>query len=425
LGCFVKIGMIGLGKLGFTSLLAMEHYGNHEVRGYDVSDGPKKILETKLPTFEEEGFDSLLQATKVIIVDSISDLVDWADIVFVAVQTPHSEKYEGITPTPDLKIDFNYSYLKQAINEISNSLAINQDVDPLIVVISTVLPGTMRREVIPMLSSVRKSPRFCYNPYFIAMGTTINDFMNPEFMLIGSLQPKDSEILETFYKGINGSTAERMEIESAELTKVAYNTFIGFKIVFANTIAEIVEKIGRGNSDEVTGALSKASHRLMSGKYMRSGMGDGGGCHPRDQIAMSYLAQELKLSADPFEWLAKARDSQTQSQAELIREISKSTKMKVVLLGWAYKPDTSLTIGSPAKLLGYFLDDFGVSYEVFDPFVYPEKKLPSEPAVFFISSNHKVFESIKLPANSVVIDPWGISNEFGSNVKMIRPGRTT
>ena len=125
-----------------------------------------------------------------------------------------------------------------------------------------------------------------------------------------------------------------MQIESAELTNVAYNTFIGFKIVFANALGEICETLGLGNVDEVTEALALATDRLISGKYLKAGMGDGGGCHPRDQIAMSYLAQKLNLSTDPFTWLAKSRDAQTLRQAEIIRDfVFKSGIGTLVVMG--------------------------------------------------------------------------------------------
>jgi UDP-glucose 6-dehydrogenase len=98
----------------------------------------------------------------------------------------------------------------------------------------------MNTEVLPILRGVRENVRFAYNPYFIAMGTTIDDFMKPEFFLIGSENNSDAQELSDFYEFVGGTT-KMMKIESAELTKVAYSTFIGFKIVFANALSEIVQ----------------------------------------------------------------------------------------------------------------------------------------------------------------------------------------
>jgi UDPglucose 6-dehydrogenase len=161
----------------------------------------------------------------------------------------------------------------------------------------------------------------------------------------------------------------------------------------------------------------------MSGKYLRAGMSDGGGCHPRDQIAMSWLAEEIGLSADIFGWLANARDMQTKNQAKLISEYAQKSNLPICLLGWAYKANTSLEIGSPAKLLGWYLNDFGLHFNIYDPFSFPDQKLPENASVFFVSTNHDVFYDLELPSGSVVIDPWGLKANWGNSVNVINPGR--
>ena len=419
----MKVGFIGLGKLGFPCAVALEQVGGHEVRGFDVSPTVAKILSEKTAPYIEQEFPKFLKNTNLILEKNIDALLNWAEIIFIAVQTPHSELYEGATPVPNSKMDFDYSVLEGVAKEISVSLEENPNINPLIVVISTVLPGTMKQKVLPYLSSKRSEVRFCYNPYFIAMGTTIPDFLHPEFVLVGSLREEDGNLLERLYNTIHKAPVKKMKIESAELTKVAYNTFIGFKIVFANTLAEITAVRG-GDVDEITDALALATNRLMSGKYLRAGMGDGGGCHPRDQIAMSWLAEDAGLSVDMFGWLAKARDSQTKRQADLIEEQHKSSGLPICLLGWAYKPDTSLVVGSPARLLGTYLKEKHLNFEIYDPYVFPENNVPSKPCVFFISTNHGVFKSIGLPSGSILIDPWGMKIPIIDNeIKLITPGR--
>jgi UDPglucose 6-dehydrogenase len=400
----------------------MEQVGGHDVKGFDISPAVKEILSRKEAPYVEREFQKYLSSTELVLVDDIDEIVCWAEIIFIAVQTPHEALYEGATPVPDSKIDFDYSILESVVSSVSTSLLRNSSANPLIVVISTVLPGTMKNRVIPKLRKVRDKIRFCYNPYFIAMGTTIPDFLNPEFVLVGTVQEDDGKFLEEFYRTIHNAPVKQMQIESAELTKVAYNTFIGFKIVFANAIAEITDKRG-GDPDEVTNALSHATTRLMSGKYMRAGMADGGGCHPRDQIAMSWLAEDANLSVDIFGWLAKARDSQTDRQASLIEKEFKSKNLPICILGWSYKPETALTVGSPARLLGEFLKLRSLKFEVFDPFVFPEKKLVDTPHIFFVATNHECFKEIKIPEGSTVIDPWGLKSNYGPKIDTILPGR--
>ena len=415
--------MIGLGKLGLPCLLAMEKHGNHNIFGFDVSPTVCTSIEKKSVSYWEADVNEYLATSDIRIVADPEELVNLCDIIFVAVQTPHDPMYEGRTIVPDSRKDFDYAYLESAITRISTGLTKYPSKNPLIVVISTALPGTMGKYVIPHLTRARQDFRFAYNPYFIAMGTTIADFLNPEFFLIGGHQAKDADDLATFYKFIP-SKAKKMKIESAELTKVAYNTFIGFKIIFANALGEIVESRG-GDVDEITSALADANYRIMSGMYMNAGMGDGGGCHPRDQIAMSWLAKDANMSVDIFEFIAKARDAQTERQAEIIIEECLKRKSRPVLLGISYKPNSPLDIGSPARLLESILIARGYEPIVVDPWLYPEGGIPSEgPFVYFVSSRHDAFKSLSQIKNSVIIDPWGMVEIVGEGSELITPGRS-
>jgi UDPglucose 6-dehydrogenase len=225
----MKIGMIGLGKLGLPCLLAMEKHGGHEIYGYDKSPSVIKAISEKSVAYWEDGVNELLATSQIEVVSEVATLVKKCDIIFVAVQTPHDPEFEGRTPVPDTRKDFDYAHLIQCAQELSDGLTLYPESNPLIVVISTVLPGTMNNFITPILKKARPDVRFAYNPYFIAMGTTIKDFLNPEFFLIGSQNPNDAAALQDFY-GFIKAPVKTMLIESAELTKVAYNTFIGFKI---------------------------------------------------------------------------------------------------------------------------------------------------------------------------------------------------
>lgn len=417
-----KVGMIGLGKLGLPCILAMEKHGKFEIFGYDKSSFVKKQIQDRSVDYWEEHVNEYLQSSNLVLVESIFDLVEKCDLIFVAVQTPHDKAFEGVSPLPNNRKDFDYSFLTQVASEIAIGLKETKN-NPLISIISTVLPGTMHNKILPILTDTNPDLRFAYNPYFIAMGTTIFDFLNPEFLLIGGLNPQDCEDLEEFYKFID-APCMKMKIQSAELTKVAYNTFIGFKIIFANTLAEIVDKRG-GNVDEVTDALSQATARIMSGRYLSAGMGDGGGCHPRDQIAMSWLAQECNLSFDLFEMIAKARDSQTQHQASILKDLQIKYTLPVIVLGKAYKANSPLTIGSPALLLEYFLSELAVNFSIFDPWVdVYDNRLFSKPAIYFVATKHEKFLLLDLPAESVLVDPWGFVDTHRLTLKeLVLPGR--
>ena len=229
----MKIGFLGLGKLGLPVALAVESKG-HEVVGHDISNSVKNIIEAKKIPYKEEGAQDLLSKSKIKFVN-IPKLVKSSEIIFVPIQTPHDPLYEGITRIPKKRVDFDYSYLKSGMKSLSKEIN-KQKKDKVVIIISTVLPGTIRKEIKPLLG---KHTKICYNPFFIAMGTTLNDFMYPEFILFGVDDIKAADKAEKFYRTINNSTFFKTSIENAELIKVSYNTFISTKISFINTIISI------------------------------------------------------------------------------------------------------------------------------------------------------------------------------------------
>lgn len=394
----MKIGMIGLGKLGLPVALAIESKG-HDVMGYDVNPKIADYLSEKAIPYREEGVSELLQTTKLKL-GTVDEVVSHADLVFVAVQTPHDPRFEGIAELPKDRADFDYTYLREAVSSVAES-AERQNILTRLVVISTVLPGTIDREIKPLLG---EHIRLFYNPSFIAMGTTVQDFLHPEFTLIGSDYGL-ALTLNNFYKTIHDKTVFTTDIKTAELTKVAYNTFIGMKIVFANTMMEICHKTG-ANCDDLTEALSLARRRLVSNAYLCGGMGDGGGCHPRDNIAMSWLARNVRLSHDIFSDLMLAREDQSRWLSRLIEEEHRKSRLPIVILGKAYKPETNLIVGSPALLLAEQLRESFLEFEHMDPFVDCVKDVGGKPRLYFIATKHEIFAQLQYGKDSVVIDPW-------------------
>jgi len=236
----MRIGFIGLGKLGLPCALAINQKG-HQVWGYDINPQVKDILDSKILPYKEKGADELLTLHS-INYGSVEDVVFNSDIIFVPIQTPHEYIYEGCTRIPDKRDDFDYTSLKEGIKILSNEIE-KQSNDKIVVIISTVLPGTIDREIKPLIDTNNKF-KLCYNPFFIAMGTTIDDFLNPEFVLFGTDSDDARKLVKRFYSTIHSKPFYETSIKNAELIKVTYNTFIGMKIVFSNTIMEMCHKVG-------------------------------------------------------------------------------------------------------------------------------------------------------------------------------------
>lgn len=418
----MNIGFIGLGKLGLPVALAVESKG-HQVCGFDINPLVQQYIKDKKIPYNELFSEDYLSRTNIDFT-SAEQVIYRSEIIFVPVQTPHDPMFEGCTRLSDERVDFNYQMLVDAMSNISK-LVDELGHEKIVVIISTVLPGTIEKYIKPVLSDKIK---LCYNPFFIAMGTTINDFLNPEFVLLGVDDEEAAVKVEGFYSTIHNKQVFRTTVKNAELIKVSYNTFIGMKIVFANTIMEICHKTGT-NVDSVIDALSLADSRLISPKYLRGGMGDGGGCHPRDNIAMSWIAKEIKLSHDFFEDLMLAREEQTEWLADLCME----TKLPIVILGKSFKPETNITTGSPSVLLYNILLEKTSEVSIIDPMVDGfedfQKTIDSlgdNPFVYFIGTKHEYFNDFKFNNNSVIIDPFRYiekKNNFeNKKIKLISVG---
>ena len=217
----MNIGIIGLGKLDKpTSEVLIEE--GHNVKGYDINgDG----------------------------VSSIKECVSNTDIVFVAVPTPHDPQYDGKHPCSHLEPkDFDYTIVKEVINEANKYMNKTQ----ILVLISTVLPGTIRKHLLP----VAKKTNLVYNPYLIAMGSVKWDIRNPEMIMIGG-KTRYCNILENFYRDL--CNCDRYIIgtyEECESIKIFYNTFISTKLAIVNMIQDVAVKLGNMNVDVVTDALA-------------------------------------------------------------------------------------------------------------------------------------------------------------------------
>lgn len=414
----MNVGMIGLGKLGLPVAYSIASRGL-TVYGYDpYVKGPPA------DTYAEDNYENTIRSAedRVVFCGYPADVVQACDVIFVAVQTPHAPRFEGITPIPADRADFDYSYLVDAVKDLVFAAeALKRDVT--LAVISTVLPGTMEREIVPLLGD---RVRLVYTPQFIAMGTTIRDYLQPEFVLIGGDEEFTvSTVYNEIYGPGHGVRLYHTTVPNAELIKVAYNTFIGLKIAFANTVMEVCEKT-TCDVDAVMGALKHADRRLISPAYLDGGMGDGGGCHPRDNIALSWLAQKLDLSYDLFNSAMMAREEQTRWLCEMVEDYAEQLDLPVALLGVAYKPESALVTGSPALLAKQLLIDDGYHVLWGDPVARlgaTPTELFRDPHVYLIGCRHARFADQEFPEGSVVIDPFRyVADQAGVTVVRVGEG---
>lgn len=421
-----QIGFIGCGKLGLP--LALVGARHHDVLGYDVNPAAREILSSRTYPHREIKAQEYLDTTTLRIADTLDEVVAHADVLFVVIQTPHHPLYEGVTRLPETRVDFDYAWLKAGVANIARAAAAQRK-RIVVAIMSTVLPGTVDREIRPLLN---EWTALVYNPAFPAMGTCVPDVEGAEFILLGVDDRDAADKVRAYYAPITPAPVVEMSIASAEATKCFYNSFITAKIDLANVWMEMCERLG-ANVDDVTRALSMATKRVVSNKYMTAGMGDGGSCHPRDAIALSWLSRNLGMSYDLFGMLMEVREKQTEWIAEIAEDRARASSLPVVVLGKAYKAETNLTVGSCATLLKNILDErqrqdttaaAPITIVQYDPHVDPEPPpAVSEPAVFIVATNHEEFyTTTTYPSGSVIIDPWGRMTD-AAGVDVVRVGR--
>ena len=407
----MNIGFIGIGQLGMACAEVMAT--KHNVTGYDIY--PKT-------------------SDKIRISDNLRGAVAGQDIIFIAVQTPHDSRYGGAEPIAHLpNVDFDYSTVESVLDEVNAWASPKQ----LVVLISTVLPGTVRERLQPRITNAR----FIYNPYLIAMGSVAWDMVNPEMVIIGTEDGSvtgDAQELIEFYKGLmeNDPRYEVGTWDEAECIKVFYNTFISAKIGLVNMIQDVAIRQGNINVDVVTGALANSSMRIMGPKYMTAGLGDAGPCHPRDNIALRFLAEKLDLQYDLFDAIMHAREIQAKNMAKyLAMESQVNGRLPVWIHGKAYKPGVDYLEGSYSLLVGHFLEHaFGITPMYIDPLT--EKTNPkSVRGVVLMAHNRQVTYGYAgeqkeqelyctIEPGSVIIDPWRTYSTDNADIKVIHYGNT-
>jgi UDPglucose 6-dehydrogenase len=355
-----KVAVIGLGKLGSPMAAAVSARGVavigadlDSVKVEKINRGEAPVNETDLADYVRRGHDRLRATT-----DLEAATIE-AEIVFIIVPTP-SEPQGG----------FSVRHVLAACESIGCGLK-KKKAFTVVVVTATVMPGSTGgaiRECLEKHSGKKAGRDFglCYSPEFIALGSVIHDFLNPDFILCGESDPRSGEILDAFYQTVceNEPYVAHMNFVNAELSKLAVNTFVTTKITYANMLAQICERLPGGDVDKVTAAIGHDTR--IGGKYLKGATGYGGPCFPRDNLAMGALARGLAAQA------ALAETTDRQNRAEAIRladlvNVHAKPGEKVGILGLSYKPDTEVIEESQAIFLARQLLDGGRDLLVYDP----------------------------------------------------------
>jgi UDPglucose 6-dehydrogenase len=355
----MRVAVVGLGKLGAPLAAVLASKGN-DVLGIDVNPTPVALLNDGLAPVDEPGLQVLVSASQ----DRLSGTTDLeaaasADVTIVLVPTPSDERGA-----------FSNAHVIAALEAIGAGLAARDEYH-VVVVASTVMPGSCDGEIRSALESasrrrIGETLGLCYSPEFIALGNVVQDLLEPDMVLIGESDARAGAVVERMYAGVceNDPPFRRMSLVNAELAKIAVNTFVTMKISYANTLADMCERLAGADVEAVTDALGLDTR--IGPKYLRGAIAYGGPCFPRDNKAFATLARDLGVQ--PL--LAEATDAVNVAQTDRLARIVTSHLSvgdRVGILGLAYKPDTAVIDESPGVALARLLLEAGHAVNVYDP----------------------------------------------------------
>lgn len=392
----MQVSVIGLGKLG-SPLAAVLASKGHDVVGVDVNPDFVRALAAGKAPIEEPGLQALIDASK----GRLTATTDYEAAVLA------SEISFIIVPTPsDTKGGFSNKYVLSAVTAIGKALR-KKSAYHVVNVTSTVMPGSTGGEIRRALEEASgrtagKDVGLCYNPEFIALGSVVRDMLFPDMLLIGESDRRAGDVVEGIYKTTceKNPPVMRMNLVNAELTKISVNTYVTTKISYANMLADMCERLDGADVDVVTTALGMDTR--IGGKYLKGGLGYGGPCFPRDNVAFGHLARSLGARAD----IAEATDRLNRHQIDRLAQAALrllNSRSRVGVLGLSYKPATGVIEESQGVALATRLSEEGKEVYVHDPMAMPGAMAVLQDKVVPMVSAE---ECVKAVDALVITTPW-------------------
>lgn len=352
----MRVASIGLGKLGVCAAVVFSDAG-HQVTGIDIAqDVVMKLRKGQSHIVEPNLQNYLINQDGRLRFDTGFSAVNDADIINIIVPTPSNQDGK-----------FSNEYILTAIRSMGEYLR-NRQSYFVVVVTSTIMPGTMRAIICPEIEKiigrrVGNTWGLVYSPEFIALGSVIHNMHYPDAVLIGQSDNEAGKMVAKFQSSIikHECPIVRTSWENAEISKIALNSYVTTKIAFANLLSQICDTYQSANVDEVTRFLGLDSR--IGPKYIKAGLPVGGCCFPRDAKAFSTVLpydNSIPLAVGRF------NDRHVEYIAEKINE-ELCDKSVVSILGTSFKPNTPVTECSASFAIGRRLESKGHRVKYYDP----------------------------------------------------------
>jgi UDPglucose 6-dehydrogenase len=360
-----RISILGTGYVGLCTAVCFADKG-YNVLTSTYNEKNIKLINRGIPPFYEPQLDEMLkrviQSGKLTAVYGREEAVLESDISFITVGTPSQE---------DGAIDLKF--IKTSTQEIGEALQQKRDYH-LVVIKSTVVPGTTGKIVKPLLEkhSERKVGTgigLAMSPEFLRQGSSIYDTLNPDRIIIGEYDEKTGNTLIKLYQDFYEKkvpTILRMSLASAEMIKYTNNAFLATKISFINEISNMCERIDNSNIDLIAKGIGLDFR--INPRFLKAGPGWGGSCFPKDVKALIAFSKRLEIEPKLLNAVIEVNKKQAEHVVSIAREELNELQSKTIaVLGLSFKPDTSDTRESPAfKIIDHLLRE-KVNIKVYDP----------------------------------------------------------
>ena len=350
-----RIGIFGAGYVGLVTGACLADLGHEAVVRDVVRERIESLRAGELPIYEP-GLDEVLERNRdrISFTLDVHEAVDGAEFLYVAVGTPPT--YSG---------DADLSYVWSVVDELPDEVTGR----PVVVMKSTVPVGTGERVRARLDARGLTNVGYASNPEFLAEGSAIADFMNPDRIVVGAFDPEDAEHVVGLHTGIETEIV-RTDVASAELVKLAANAFLSTRISFINEIANVCELVGADVVDVARGV--GLDHRLGP-HFLRAGIGFGGSCFPKDVTALKQLAGN---SGYPFLLLQAVWEVNELQKRRVVQKLQQRLGSlrgrTIALLGLAFKPDTDDMREAPSRVIAYRLLAEGAEVRAWDPVARPD-----------------------------------------------------
>jgi GDP-mannose 6-dehydrogenase len=353
----MNVSVFGLGYVGCVSAACLAEMG-HYVVGVDVATDKVKMINSGKSTIVEDRIGDIVRKmvaeNRLRATESTEDGIRSSDISLICVGTPSRQNGS-----------LNLDYIKSCCAAIGDTLKEKPEYH-VVVVRSTMLPGSMRGTVIPVLEehSGRKAGEgfgLCINPEFLREGTSVDDFHHPPYTVIGALDDRSADTLSRLYEGIEAPLL-KVPLEAAEMIKYASNSYHALKICFANEIGRLCKQVGL-DSHLLMDIFCRDDKLNTSAAYLKPGFAFGGSCLPKDVRAITYFARSVDQEVPVLQSLIPSNQAHLNYALQLI---TKGGRRPVGLVGLAFKAGTDDLRESPLVALVEQLIGRGFPVKIYD-----------------------------------------------------------